>query len=136
MHTQPITGQLDADQRDVLERLLRSQLATLHQSMAAARDGLPRREHARAQLEQDPHELQQQAGDFEVEADLSDLETAQSDALLDALQRVHGADYGRCADCSAGIAFQRLLVEPQAKRCVACETTLEHAAGFERGPAG
>jgi DnaK suppressor protein len=118
-------GQLGADQRDVLERLLRSQLATLQQSIAAARDGLPRREHARAELEQDPHDLQQLAGDFEVEAGLSDIDSARSDALLDALRRVHTADYGHCTDCKAAIPFERLLLEPQAERCVACETALK-----------
>ncbi len=119
-------GQLGAEQLDVLERLLRSKLATLQQSIAAGRDGLSRREYASAELQQDPHDLQQQAGTFEVEAGMSDLDTTQSDALLDALRRLRSADYGRCMDCNAAIPFQRLLVEPQAERCLACETALEH----------
>ncbi|HXN48506.1 MAG TPA: TraR/DksA C4-type zinc finger protein [Bryobacteraceae bacterium] len=111
-------------QREVLERLLRGQLAALRQSIAAAREGLPRREHASEELEQDPHDLPQRAGDFEVEAGLSDLDTKQRSGLIGALRRLQGPGFGRCVDCNAGIPFERLVAEPQTERCVACETAL------------
>jgi RNA polymerase-binding transcription factor len=113
---------LTETQRQTLDRLLRSQLAALRESVVTAREGLPRREHAREELQQDPHELQQRAGDFEVEAGLSDLDTEQGSGLSDALRRLTTPAYGRCTDCHACIAFERLLAEPQAQRCVACET--------------
>jgi DnaK suppressor protein len=53
-------------------------------------------------------------------------EGAQNAALIDALRRLRGSGYGRCADCDAEIPFDRLLAEPQAERCLACSTALEH----------
>ena len=41
--------------------------------------------------------------------------------LEKALARVHEPDFGVCADCSAEITFARLLANPSATRCVACQ---------------
>jgi DnaK suppressor protein len=99
-------------QREVLERLLHGQLAALRLSNIAT-------------PEQDPHDLPQRAGDFEVEAGVSDLDTQLRAGLLGALQRLQNPGYGRCVDCNAEIPFARLVAEPQAERCMACETALE-----------
>mgnify|MGYP003704710711 CR=1 FL=1 len=46
-----------------------------------------------------------------------------------ALSRVHDDDYGVCEDCGAGIPFDRLRLNPQATRCVACQDTFERQHG-------
>jgi len=37
--------------------------------------------------------------------------------------------YGSCVDCGADIALERLLAQPAASRCLACQSATEHAAG-------
>jgi DnaK suppressor protein len=121
-----MSSHITAAQREILDRVLRTQLTALRQSVATARQGLTRRDHASAELEQDPHDLPQQAGDFEVEAGLSELDAKQYAALTDALQRLRGSAYGRCIDCGVDIPFDRLIAEPQTERCLACRSALEH----------
>jgi DnaK suppressor protein len=41
-------------------------------------------------------------------------------AILDALTRLAAGTYGICAGCNGRIPFGRLLVMPEATRCVAC----------------
>jgi DnaK suppressor protein len=100
---------LTEPQRDVLERLLRAQIAALRESVATAREGLPQREPARTELQPDPHALQHRI------------------VLRDALRRMRGPDYGTCGDCSAEIPYGRLAAEPQAARCLACESVHERS---------
>jgi DnaK suppressor protein len=42
-----------------------------------------------------------------------------------ALQRLDAGTYGDCLDCGEPIAFDRLLVQPEAARCAACQTVVE-----------
>jgi DnaK suppressor protein len=49
-----------------------------------------------------------------------------------ALRRLDSNVYGDCADCGEPIPMQRLLVQPAAKRCAACQALHEaalHRAG-------
>lgn len=41
--------------------------------------------------------------------------------------REHMADgsYGECVDCGSEIALQRLMAQPTAKRCIACQSAFE-----------
>ena len=39
----------------------------------------------------------------------------------EAITRLEAADYGRCVDCGAPIAWDRLLASPQLRRCMRCE---------------
>jgi DnaK suppressor protein len=116
---------LNEQQRSVLDRLLRTQLLMLEQSLVTRRAGLSRREHARSELVQDPHDLPQRDGDYEVEAGLSQFDTREHTALTNALQRLHGPDFGRCIGCKAQIPFDRLVANPRAVRCIACATAYE-----------
>jgi DnaK suppressor protein len=57
----------------------------------------------------------------------SDLTAAQLEELsaelnrqLRKLQRVAAGTYGSCVVCGAPIAFERLMVFPEAPNCVAC----------------
>jgi RNA polymerase-binding transcription factor DksA len=49
-----------------------------------------------------------------------------------ALARLDAGTYGDCAQCGEPIALQRLLVEPAAPRCAACQAAHERAAGAGR----
>jgi DnaK suppressor protein len=49
----------------------------------------------------------------------------------EALARLHGTGYGLCSDCDAEIPFDRLQLNPQAARCVACQASFE----TQHGPA-
>jgi len=51
-------------------------------------------------------------------------ELAQVDAALHRLDR---GSYGDCVDCGEPVALQRLLVQPAAERCAACQSAIEHA---------
>jgi DnaK suppressor protein len=43
-----------------------------------------------------------------------------------ALQRLDEGTYGDCADCGEPIPLQRLMVQPAAARCAACQAAHEH----------
>lgn len=47
-------------------------------------------------------------------------------ALEDALKRLDDPDYGECEDCGAKIPAARLVANPAARRCVACQERFEH----------
>jgi len=118
--------QLTATQRETLRAKLSERCArlrgeighALHGSVAAAELGL-----------RDPRI---EAGDEAV----TDLETSielcgmerdadELNAVLEALARMESGRYGLCSDCGAPIAFERLLAQPQASRCIRCETERE-----------
>jgi DnaK suppressor protein len=63
-----------------------------------------------------------QAGvdDAEFERDLDELALVQA-----ALERLDAGRYGRCQDCAKPIAPERLMAQPWASRCVACQTRHE-----------
>ena len=79
-----------------------------------------------------------QAVDDEAVADLeTDIEIAEIArderelaALEGALARIDAEGYGYCADCGAEIDLERLNVQPQALRCLHCESV--HEARFAR----
>jgi len=45
-----------------------------------------------------------------------------------ALARIDQPEYGRCVDCSTGIALARLATEPDAVRCTRCQARFTSAA--------
>jgi DnaK suppressor protein len=53
-------------------------------------------------------------------AGLQEREQAKLGQILEALKRMEAGTYGRCVVCGADIAFERLLVFPEAPNCVAC----------------
>jgi DnaK suppressor protein len=103
---------------DIRRRQLLSQLA-LHQ------EGRTRSEHARDVLERDADDAPQRAMDREVDLALSDRILRELSEVEQALAAVEGPDYGMCAACGSEIPFDRLKVEPYARRCVGCESQLE-----------
>jgi RNA polymerase-binding transcription factor DksA len=45
-----------------------------------------------------------------------------------ALHRLDAGVYGDCLDCGKPVALQRLLVQPAAARCAACQATRARSA--------
>ena len=62
-------------------------------------------------------------------------DSAQLNALLEALSRMEQGGYGLCVDCGAPIAFERLLAQPQAPRCIRCETERDRLRARPSHPA-
>jgi DnaK suppressor protein len=52
----------------------------------------------------------------------------EASAVEAALQRLDANRYGNCMDCGESIPLQRLLVQPAAERCAACQSAFEVAA--------
>jgi len=119
------TPHLSQDQRIVLADLLQAQLTRFERDRALQLQGLSQAEAARKTLLQDADDARQRSGEHEVEGIVSDIDSGEFNEIQKALYRIHGVGYGICSDCHAAIPFERLLLEPQALRCVKCETLRE-----------
>jgi DnaK suppressor protein len=124
----PTAVHLSQDQRVVLAKLLSSRLVDLERQRESQWQDQSQVESARQTLLQDADDASQRSGEHEVESIVSDIDSGEFNAISDALQRVHRADYGLCIDCQAAIPFERLRLEPQALRCTACQTLHERKA--------
>jgi len=119
---------LTVEQRQVLAASLRQRLATVEQEVKARQQSGNSAEQALAVREQDGNDALQLASEREVQEAVEGIEETELRSLRAALARVQEADYGLCNDCGKAIPFGRLQVEPQALRCVACETLHERAS--------
>lgn len=54
-----------------------------------------------------------------------DLEKKEIHLVEEALERIHGEDFGICLDCGKPIPIERLEVLSHAKYCVPCEEKIE-----------
>lgn len=70
----------------------------------------------------------------EVEIAGMERDAAELAGIEAALERIDSPQYGLCADCRAPIALHRLVVEPQARRCVRCESESERRRARPNGP--
>ncbi|MFY7917384.1 MAG: TraR/DksA family transcriptional regulator [Rubrivivax sp.] len=116
---------LTPGQRAWLHTELEARQQRLDGALKAHHEGATRVEHAHALLADDDEVARHHAMDREVDLGLTDRDTAELGAVSRALLRLRQGGYGMCEDCGADIPFQRLQVEPQAARCVACEATAE-----------
>ena len=123
-----MTHHLSAPQRAELEAALRQRQGELDRRLAAHNGGSTRAEHARDVLLQDGDDAPQREADREMDMALSDREIVELGEVSRALQRLRAEEYGHCSDCGSQIPFVRLQVEPQAQRCVACESKHERGA--------
>ncbi len=75
--------------------------------------------------------------DLETGIELAGVERDASEinAVLEAIARMDAGQYGFCSDCRAPIAHERLLAQPQAARCVRCETERERLRASPSLPA-
>jgi len=76
-------------------------------------------------LEQDADDARQRDADREVDFAVADREAVELAAIDAALARLAAGRYGRCGNCGEDIPLARLQLEPQALRCIACETERE-----------
>lgn len=116
---------LTTGQRALLATTLKARQQALEGQLQSHQQGLSRVEHARDVLAQDGDDAPQRASDREVDMALSDNEMQELGAVKLALKRMHEEHFGECIDCHEAIPFDRLQVEPQALRCVACESVHE-----------
>lgn len=116
---------LTPGQRVWLQTELETRQQRLDGLLKRHHEGATRVEHAHAMLADDDEVTRHHAMDREVDLGLSDRDTAELGAVSRALLRLRQGGYGVCEACSADIPFQRLQVEPQAVRCVACEAAAE-----------
>lgn len=84
-----------------------------------------RAEAAAARAEQASGDWAQDNTERDLELALDGHETAELEAIEQALQRVADGSYGLCVDCGVNIPTARLHANPVALRCVACQETAE-----------
>ena len=122
-----VTSQLTAGQRALLQTELLRRQHQLDRQFADHHDGLSRVEHARELLSQDSDDVKHRDAEREMDLRWSDRDLAELGAVSAALLRLNEGRYGKCVDCAAAIAFDRLKVEPAALRCIECEARRERA---------
>jgi len=119
--------------RDLLQYRLRDLRAEVHAAELAHREPTAATTHEVVDRKDDAAQQQfQGVGDAQEQRDVGELAGVEA-----ALLRLDAGTYGDCVDCSEAIPLQRLLVQPAALRCTACQAAQEHrAAGLARpGPA-
>ena len=62
----------------------------------------------------------------QTEFAMNEHETAELGDIEAALERVQAGTYGTCTDCGVTIPTARLAAYPTAKRCIDCQTLVEH----------
>ena len=126
------SNHLTAGQKSLLENALRLRQRELDHRIAAQGGVDARVEHAHDVLEQDGDDAPQRDAEREVDLALTDRDRVELGEVSLALQRLADEGYGLCHDCGAQIPFDRLKLEPQARRCVPCESAREQARGLPR----
>ena len=118
---------MDKKSRDMLRKRLELRAMQLRGEVSIAlhaRDvlGLP---NHRAEVDDEA------VADLETSLDVASLQrdARELEEVGAALARIDGPGFGLCASCGESIAWERLLAQPQATRCVKCEASAEtHAA--------
>lgn len=125
---------LSKEHRATLVHALQMRRQALEQQMSSHLHDQSRVEFARELLLQDGDDAPQRASDREVDQTLSDIDLQALAAVSEAQQRLNDDVYGQCLDCDEPIPFERLLIEPEARRCLACQSTHEahHEPTHER----
>jgi DnaK suppressor protein len=62
----------------------------------------------------------------QTEFAINEHETAELGDIEAALERLDAGTYGQCADCGVTIPPARLNAYPTAKRCIDCQSLVEH----------
>ena len=118
-------------QHALLELALQQRLTQLDRRLSEHLGGSTRAEHASAVLAQDGDDAPQRNPERELDLAIGDRDTValgEVSAALARLRHTAAGRYGLCADCDAEIPFDRLKVEPWARRCVPCQTAHENAS--------
>jgi DnaK suppressor protein len=114
-------------QRAQLESRLVQALQAVEHAMQAEQGSASRAEFASQLLSEEPDAPREHEGDRELALQRADRLAEEQRERGDALLRLRGqgAPYGLCADCGEAVAFDRLLAQPWARRCVACQQRAE-----------
>ena len=123
-----MSSHLSFDQTSRLAAALRERQQALRRRMQVQLEGQSRVEHAHELLLQDGDDDTQRDADREVDLATTDREATGYASLERAVARMVAGTYGECLDCGEPIPFERLELEPQALRCVACATQRERRA--------
>lgn len=108
-------------QRARLRELLLQRRQVVLEAQTLHSGGATRVQHARDVLTDDRGDTPARSADREIDLVLTDHEHHELAEIGAALRRLDDDDFGQCSDCGAEIPYARLEVQPQAKRCVACE---------------
>jgi RNA polymerase-binding transcription factor DksA len=122
-----MTTALTPGQHALLETELRLIRTRLERALSSQLDGQDRVGHATELLDQDPHENREHEADREIDMARSDQLMAELREVDAALSRLGQPGYGRCVSCGIDIPFDRLHRQPQALRCIDCQSA--HEAG-------
>ena len=116
---------LTPGQRALIKAELDRRQNQLAAQLAMHLEGRGRVEHAQEFLNAEGDSTAH-AADREIDLALSDRDLLELGAVSRALARVLDDNFGLCRACGEAIAFDRLRVEPQAERCIDCETESEN----------
>lgn len=116
---------LNPEQRATLNSVLKERRRALEGELADHRQDLATLTLTLAERPQNSSSYPANANDREVEAALSDMDSAELAAVRRAQQHLQDDHFGICVDCAQAIPFARLLIEPEALRCVACASIFE-----------
>ena len=96
--------------------------------IAQQRDGqVSRADVAFAHFDHTQDDPGQLISERDIEFAINENETAQLQAIEEALKRITQGVYGLCVECGTMQSRERLLAAPQATRCMACQTSFETA---------
>ncbi len=112
------TSSLPAVRQRLAERALQ-----LEQEIAAKRGAAERGHDVSDTKDEAQAESAGELDSAEIERDLNELRE-----IAAARRRIDAGAYGRCIDCDADIGAARLLAQPTAVRCLACQAAGERAA--------
>jgi len=118
-------SKLNDAQQQAIARLLAAREADLHAKVQSAREALAERPSADGRQVEDQGEQGEQrvrAGieHAELQRDLQELREVDA-----ARERIADGRYGDCVDCGQPIAVERLMAQPTATRCIACQAAYE-----------
>lgn len=109
------------------KKQLLAQREALLRQMAEQRGGTVGRAEVAAEHFEHPEDSPAQvSAERELEFALDEHETAELSQIDAALKRIEAGTYGQCTDCGADIPAARLQAAPEAARCIACQSKLEH----------
>lgn len=114
------------DDLNALRQRLLDTRRDLMERIAQQRGGaLGRVEAAVEQFAQSDDEHAQNITERDLAFAIDEHDSAELNAVQAALVRVREGTYGKCMDCDQPIALARLQANPEAGRCVACQTLHE-----------
>lgn len=115
--------------RELLQYRLRDLQADVHAAELAHREPAAAGGHEVEDRKDDAARKQfQDIDDAQEQRDVGEMALVKA-----ALQRLDAGTFGDCLDCGDAIPLQRLMVQPAAQRCTACQAAHEHrAAGMAR----